>query len=131
MKKNIEEATPKYVPVLSSSMKELETIKQMDTEEKLMLKKQIKAPAPVFISFNQSDVAPEPDAVLQMPQDVPKKMISETNSFFKYQKLSQKSKSMSINKNWKVKEISVGNSRSTTPKKIESTKEIPMQKCED
>lgn len=27
MKKNIEEATPKYVPVLSSSMKELETIK--------------------------------------------------------------------------------------------------------
>ena len=52
MKKNIEEATPKYVPVLSSSMKELETIKQMDTEEKLMLKKQIKAPAQVFISFN-------------------------------------------------------------------------------
>ena len=72
MKKNIEEATPKYVQVLSSSMKELETIKQMDTEEKLLLKKQIKAPPPVFISFNQSDVAPEPDAISPMPQNVPK-----------------------------------------------------------
>jgi hypothetical protein len=61
-----------------------------------------------------------------MPQDVPKKMISETNSFLKYQKLSQKRKSMSINKNWKVKEISVGNSRSASPKIIESTKEIPI-----
>ena len=47
----------------------------MDTEEKLMLKKQINAPPPVFISFNQNDVAPEPTAISPMPQDVPKKMI--------------------------------------------------------
>ena len=38
MKKNIQEGTPKHIPVLSSSMKELETIKQMDEDEKLLLK---------------------------------------------------------------------------------------------
>ena len=37
MKKNIVEETPKQVPVLSASMKELETIKQMDSDEKLAL----------------------------------------------------------------------------------------------
>ena len=38
---------------------------------------------------------------------------------------------MSINKNWKVKEIAIANSRSATPKTIESTKEISAQKHED
>ena len=107
MKKNIWEGTPKHIPVLSSSMAELETIKQMDEDEKLLLKQKIHTPPPqpVFISFNKNDIAPEPDIISPIPQDFPKKLIHENNSFFENQKLANKSKSVILNKNWRKKEI--------------------------
>ena len=127
IKKNIQEETPKHIPVLSSSMKELETIKQLDEDEKFLLKQKIHTPPPqpVFISFNKNDIAPEPDVISPIPQDFPKKLIHENTSFFENQKLANKSMSVILNKNWKKKEILVGNSRSAAPKKSkESAKDI-------